>query len=137
MIKFGTKEDKTFKTGVEGGSFVERNLLGLETYYSLSLNQSFGFLKEDFENAPILFNNQIPKKVLEKLVNENIDFLELIPEDKKSDVITADDLYYYFLEGFAFKFFEVTLIAYFFCFSSSPKYTTLDPPLPICLSLNI
>ena len=82
---------------------MERNLLGLETYYSLSLNQSFGFLKEDFENAPILFNNQIPKKVLEKLVNENIDFLELIPEDKKSDVITADDLYYYFLEGFAFQ----------------------------------
>ncbi len=103
LVKFGTKEDKTFKTGVEGGSFVERNLLGLETYYSLSLNQSFGFLKEDFENAPILFNNQIPKKVLEKLVNENIDFLELIPEDKKSDVITADDLYYYFLEGFAFQ----------------------------------
>ena len=101
LVKFRKRENDTFKTGDEEHFFVERELFGLKTYYSLSLNQSLGFLKEDFEDSPILFNNPIPKKVLEKIINKNIDFLELLPENKASDMINGDDLYYYLLEGFS------------------------------------
>jgi len=100
-VKFGTKEDKKYKTGEESDFFVEKELLGLSIFRSISLNQSLGLLKKDFNDAPILFKNQIPKKELEEIIISNSDFLEFNSENNKSDLITADDLFYYLLEGFS------------------------------------
>lgn len=99
LIKFDTKEDNTFKTGEEGGIFVEQKLLGL-TFRSISLNESLGFFKQDFEVSPIVFKNKISKDILQNIINNNKEFLELISANNESGKITVEDLYYYLLEGF-------------------------------------
>ena len=100
LIKFGIKEDNNFKTGEEGGIFVEQKLLGL-TYRSISLRESLGFLKQDFEVSPIVFKNKIPKETLQNIINNNNELLDLISVNNEFGKITVEDLYYYLLEGFS------------------------------------
>ena len=100
LVKFGTKEDDYFKTGVEGGIFVEKKLLGLSIHYSLSLNQALGFLKENFETAPILYKSQIPKEELEIIIKNNPYFFDFISENMEPNKISIDELHEYLWEGF-------------------------------------
>ena len=103
VVKFGTKEETIFKTGAEGGIFVERKFLGLDyNIRSLSLNDAIGFFKDNFENFPILYADKIPKNDLRQIIEKNKDFFYFISEDKnKINAISLDDLYNYLLKGFS------------------------------------
>ena len=102
LVKFGTKEETTFKTGTEGGKFVEKKFLGLDNNISsLSLNEAIGFFKADFKNFPILYTEIIPEDDLKNIIGENGYFFDFISEKEEENKISLDDLYYYLLKGFS------------------------------------
>ena len=101
LVKFGTKEDTIFKTGAEGGKFAKKNFLGLDNNISsLSLNEAFGFFKDEFKDFPILYIDKIPENDLKEIIKKRGEFFDFISEDKKKmDAISFDDLYSYLLKG--------------------------------------
>ena len=100
LVKFGAREDKVFKTGKEGGNFVEKKLLGIGLYHSLSLNQALGFLKKNFEKQPILYKEQIPKDELKTIIKNNPELFDFISDKKELDKITLEELHEYLSVGF-------------------------------------
>ena len=117
LVKLGTKEDTTFQTGIEGGKFVELNFLGL-FFSSLSLLESIGFFKDEFNDYPILFVDRIDKKELRDIIVKNPSFFDFITlgvkqkvekkddkkdgkkDDQKDDKLTLNEFHSYLLKGF-------------------------------------
>jgi len=117
LVKLGTKEDTTFRTGIEGGKFVELNFLGLY-FFSLSLLESIGFFNDEFNDYPILFIDKVDKKELRDIIVKNPIFFDFITlgakqkDDKKDDKkvdkkdnkiddkLTLNEFHSYLLKGF-------------------------------------
>ena len=99
LIKFGTKEDKYFKTGDEGGIFVQKKFLGLKNN-SISLNESIGFFKSEFKAYPILYKDEIPENELIEIINNNKEYFDFISENMEEDKISIKELQEYLMKGF-------------------------------------
>ena len=80
---------------------MELNFLGL-SFPSLSLLESIGFFKDEFDDYPILFVDKIDKKELKDIIERNSTFFDFITlgVKQKDDKLTLNEFHSYLLKGF-------------------------------------
>ena len=102
LLKFETKEDEKFVTN-ESGNFGESVFLGLSNNRTLSLNESLGFFKSDFDKYPILYKGHISDNDLILIIKNNEELFDFISEENSLDKLTIEELGYYLNKGYKEK----------------------------------